>query len=84
MQENKILIKVSRSKNRHDVHKNIVYFLNKIYKALNWIIVWQHYINNEVCANAESFQHTVPNHTNRKKETPLYVIKKSTISDSKK
>ena len=73
----------TRSENRHGLVWNIVYFLNKNSKAVNSKLVLQYYINKNVCGNAESVEYRVPSHGNSKKETPFYVIKKSTVSDCK-
>ena len=83
LQENQILMKVSRSENRHGLVRGIVYFLNKNSTVVNSKLVLRHYINKKVCGNVEIVEYTVPSHENSKKETPFYVIKKSTISDCK-
>ena len=82
LQENQILMKVSRSGNRNGLARNIVYLLNKNSKVLNSKVVLQYYINKKVCGNVESVEYAVPSHWNSKKETSFYVIKKST-SDCK-
>ena len=48
LQENQISMKVSRSKNRHGLVRNIVYFLNKNSKVVNSKLVLQYYINKKV------------------------------------
>lgn len=83
LQENQILMKMSRSENRHGLVRNIVYLLNKNCKVVNSKLVLQYCISKKVCGNVESVEYTVPSHGNCKKETLFYFIKKSTISDCK-
>ena len=45
LQENQILMKVSRSENRRSLVQIIVYFLNKSIKVVNLKLVPQYYIN---------------------------------------
>ena len=80
LQENQILMKVNRSKNRQGLVRNIVYFLNWNNQVKT---VKQYYVNKKVCGNIESIEFSVSSHGNSKDKKPFYVIKKSTISSNK-
>ena len=76
LQENQILMKVSRSENRHGLVQDIVYFLNKNSKVVNSKLVLRYYINKKVCGNVEIVEYTVPSHGNSEKRRHFMLSKR--------